>query len=150
MARLYYNEEIRGKGIRYCPYKAYPRTEPKKQKGNVGTHKIQEYETYRLEIIQGKTESKIILFEININKDEPWSEEITLSTPNDQLKNGYIISDLKFSKEAIKFKYYNSVQLRCDTKINKNCKKHLTLLFTQNRLELKFKIHLASVLFQGS
>jgi len=58
-----------------------------------------------VEIIQGKTESKIILFEININKDEPWSEEITLSTPNDQLKNGYIIliDDVLNSGKTLQF-----------------------------------------------
>ena len=33
----------------------------------------------------------ICRFEITVNKDEPWSEPISLSVPEETLKNGFII-----------------------------------------------------------
>jgi hypothetical protein len=54
MARLNYNEKIGGKGIGNRSQEAYPGTDPKQQKGNIGSDKIEENETYGLEIIQGE------------------------------------------------------------------------------------------------
>ncbi|OFZ64446.1 MAG: hypothetical protein A3D92_14555 [Bacteroidetes bacterium RIFCSPHIGHO2_02_FULL_44_7] len=43
------------------------------------------------EIIQANSDVKVHLFEIQINKSEPWSEPITLSMDRRSLKNGYIV-----------------------------------------------------------
>ena len=43
------------------------------------------------EIIQANSDVKVHLFEIQINKSEPWSEPITLSMDRQSLKNGYIV-----------------------------------------------------------
>lgn len=43
------------------------------------------------EIIQSESDQKIEVFEIKVNKDEPWSEPIGLSIPQEKLKNAYIL-----------------------------------------------------------
>jgi pyrimidine operon attenuation protein/uracil phosphoribosyltransferase len=43
------------------------------------------------EIILNHSSQKIIVFEITLNKSEPWSEPISLSVPQETLKNGYIL-----------------------------------------------------------
>jgi pyrimidine operon attenuation protein/uracil phosphoribosyltransferase len=43
------------------------------------------------EIIVKHSTQKIIVFEITVNKSEPWSETISLSVPQETLKNGYIL-----------------------------------------------------------
>ena len=42
-------------------------------------------------IIEKNSNQKITVFEINVNKIEPWSEEIKLSVSQEVLKNGYIL-----------------------------------------------------------
>lgn len=42
-------------------------------------------------IIQSESDQHIEVFEIIINKDEPWSEPIRLTIPQEKLKNGYIV-----------------------------------------------------------
>lgn len=42
-------------------------------------------------IIQANSDQQVEVFEITVNKDEPWSEPITLSIPEVELKNAYII-----------------------------------------------------------
>lgn len=42
-------------------------------------------------IMRNHTESEITVFSIKMNKSEPWSEKIQLSTPSENLKNAYII-----------------------------------------------------------
>lgn len=42
-------------------------------------------------IIQNNSDVVIHLFEININKSEPWSEGIKLSLDKEKMKNGYIV-----------------------------------------------------------
>ncbi len=43
------------------------------------------------ETISQYSDVSIDLFEISVNKEEPWTEEIGLSIPIDSLKNGYIV-----------------------------------------------------------
>ena len=43
------------------------------------------------EIILNHSSQKIIVFEISLNKSEPWSEPISLSVQQETLKNGYIL-----------------------------------------------------------
>lgn len=43
------------------------------------------------EIIKANSDQKVVVFEITVNKDEPWKEPITLSIPEVELKNAYII-----------------------------------------------------------
>ncbi|MBI1836282.1 MAG: phosphoribosyltransferase [Flavobacteriia bacterium] len=43
------------------------------------------------EIIKQNSTQEIFVFEILIDKDEPWSEKIKLSIPEEKLKNGYIL-----------------------------------------------------------
>lgn len=43
------------------------------------------------EIVQGASDLTVHLFEIHINKEEPWSEDIRLSMERSQMKNGYIV-----------------------------------------------------------
>lgn len=43
------------------------------------------------EIIRANSDLKVVTFEITLNKDEPWSEEIVLSLDKEALKGGYII-----------------------------------------------------------
>jgi pyrimidine operon attenuation protein/uracil phosphoribosyltransferase len=43
------------------------------------------------EIINQNSPQEIVVFEIDLNKDEPWSDEIKLSIPQNDLKNGYIL-----------------------------------------------------------
>lgn len=43
------------------------------------------------EIILNHSSQKIIVFEITLNKSEPWTEPISLSVPQETLKNGYIL-----------------------------------------------------------
>lgn len=42
-------------------------------------------------IIDNNSTQQIILFEMIVNKNEPWSEPIKLSIPQEELKNGYIL-----------------------------------------------------------
>lgn len=42
-------------------------------------------------ILAQNTNQLIHVIDISVNKDEPWSEPITLSVDEDSLKNGYII-----------------------------------------------------------
>lgn len=42
-------------------------------------------------VITSNSEVKVTLFDITINKSEPWSDNIKLSVTNDKLKNGYIV-----------------------------------------------------------
>lgn len=41
--------------------------------------------------IEQNSDQKIIVFEILVNKEKPWSEEIRLSIDEQELKNGYIL-----------------------------------------------------------
>lgn len=43
------------------------------------------------EIMRKHTQSEIIVFSIKVNKSEPWSEDILLSTPRKDMENAYII-----------------------------------------------------------
>lgn len=43
------------------------------------------------DIIKNNSDLEVETFEIKMNKDEPWSQEIVLSLPKETLKNGYII-----------------------------------------------------------
>ena len=43
------------------------------------------------EIINHHSDQEVFVFEIIVNKSEPWSEPIRLSVPQEQLKNGYIL-----------------------------------------------------------
>ncbi len=43
------------------------------------------------EILNSASDVTIHLFEITINKDEPWSETIQLSMAPEQMKNGFIV-----------------------------------------------------------
>ena len=43
------------------------------------------------EIISAHSDVKINLFEININKKEPWADDIHLSLDKERMKNGYIV-----------------------------------------------------------
>lgn len=43
------------------------------------------------DIIVNHSSQNIIVFEIKVNKSEPWSEPISLSVPQETLKNGYIL-----------------------------------------------------------
>ena len=43
------------------------------------------------EVIKTNGDIEVILFEITVNKEEPWSQEITLSIPQEELKKGYIV-----------------------------------------------------------
>lgn len=42
-------------------------------------------------IIRENSDLNVIVFEININKSEPWSEKIVLTEEKENLKNGYIV-----------------------------------------------------------
>jgi pyrimidine operon attenuation protein/uracil phosphoribosyltransferase len=42
-------------------------------------------------IIEKNSSQKIVVFEINVNKEKPWSEEIKISIDEKVLKNGYIL-----------------------------------------------------------
>lgn len=42
-------------------------------------------------IIDNNSSQQVILFEMIVNKNEPWSEPIKLSIPQEELKNGYIL-----------------------------------------------------------
>lgn len=42
-------------------------------------------------IMQSNSDQQIEVFEISIDKEEPWKKPITLSIEEDRLKNGYII-----------------------------------------------------------
>lgn len=42
-------------------------------------------------IIQANSNQKIELFELTVNKEQPWSEEVKLSLPAEKLKNGTIL-----------------------------------------------------------
>ena len=52
--------------------------------GSVIAHKL-------AEIIRANSEIDVVCFEITVNKDEPWSEQIYLSIDEKELKKGYII-----------------------------------------------------------
>jgi len=56
-------------------------------------------------IIESNSDIEIALFEIKLNKTEPWSEEILLSTPREEMKNGYIVlvDDVINSGKAMQF-----------------------------------------------
>lgn len=43
------------------------------------------------EIVEQHSDVKVNLFEIRINKNEPWSEAIELGTDRTRMKNGYIV-----------------------------------------------------------
>lgn len=42
-------------------------------------------------LIEKNSKQKIVVFEIKVNKEKPWSEDITLSIDEKILKNGYIL-----------------------------------------------------------
>ena len=42
-------------------------------------------------IIQGNSDLTVVVFEIKINKSEPWAEKTVLTASKDDLKNGYIV-----------------------------------------------------------
>lgn len=42
-------------------------------------------------IIRENSDLNVIIFKININKSEPWSEKIVLTEEKENLKNGYIV-----------------------------------------------------------
>lgn len=43
------------------------------------------------EVLVVNSDIKVILFEIKINKKNPWDGPITLSTPKEEMENGYIV-----------------------------------------------------------
>lgn len=43
------------------------------------------------EILEKASDLKVHLFEVTVNKDEPWSETIELSMPSEPMKNGFIV-----------------------------------------------------------
>jgi len=43
------------------------------------------------QLILKNSNQKVTLFEISVNKNEPWSEPIVLSIPQEDLKQGYIL-----------------------------------------------------------
>jgi len=43
------------------------------------------------EILKGTNGVTFHLFEVSVNKEEPWSEPIVLSIPREQMKNGFIV-----------------------------------------------------------
>lgn len=43
------------------------------------------------EIINEHSDQEIVVFEIDLNKDEPWNDEIKLSISDSELKNAYIL-----------------------------------------------------------
>lgn len=43
------------------------------------------------EIMRKHTDSEITVFSIKVNKSEPWSEAIVLSSPKEDLKDSYIV-----------------------------------------------------------
>lgn len=57
------------------------------------------------EIIQSNSDLDIKLFEINMNKSEPWSGPISLSIPKESMKNGYIVlvDDVVNSGKTLQF-----------------------------------------------
>lgn len=42
-------------------------------------------------IITQHSDQKIVVFEIKVNKEKPWSEEVLISIDEKELKNGYIL-----------------------------------------------------------
>jgi len=42
-------------------------------------------------VLQSNSDIKINLFEIKINKKSPWDDPIILSTPKEEMENGYIV-----------------------------------------------------------
>jgi pyrimidine operon attenuation protein / uracil phosphoribosyltransferase len=42
-------------------------------------------------IIEENSKQKIELFELTVNKEQPWNEEVKLSIPEEKLKNGTIL-----------------------------------------------------------
>lgn len=42
-------------------------------------------------VIQQESDQNVVLFEIKVNKDEPWKDPVQLSIPQSELKHGYII-----------------------------------------------------------
>lgn len=42
-------------------------------------------------ILKDSAEVKFHLFEVTVNKDEPWSDPMVLSIPREQMKNGFIV-----------------------------------------------------------
>lgn len=52
--------------------------------GSIIAHKL-------AEIIRANSQIDVVCFEISVNKDEPWSEKISLSIDEKDLKKGYII-----------------------------------------------------------
>lgn len=42
-------------------------------------------------ILENQLQRPIALFEVTLNKDEPWSDSVFLSLPIEDLKNGYIV-----------------------------------------------------------
>jgi len=43
------------------------------------------------DILEKASEVEIHLFEVTVNKEEPWSEPIKLSMPSESMKNGFIV-----------------------------------------------------------
>jgi pyrimidine operon attenuation protein/uracil phosphoribosyltransferase len=68
-------------------------------------------------IITENSDLKIELFEINLNKSEPWSEDITLSIPKESMKNGYIIlvDDVVNSGKTLQFALVEILQFPTKT-----------------------------------
>ena len=62
-------------------------------------------------IIQGNSNQKITSFNISLNKNEPWSEPIELSIPQNTLKHGYIllVDDVLNSKKQCNMHLLNSL-----------------------------------------
>lgn len=56
-------------------------------------------------VVSSNSDLKVNLFEITINKSEPWSEPISLSVSHETLKNGYIvlIDDVLNSGKTMQF-----------------------------------------------
>lgn len=42
-------------------------------------------------VIENHSDQKIIVFEISVNKEKPWSEEVKISIDEKELKNSYIL-----------------------------------------------------------
>lgn len=57
------------------------------------------------DIIQSNSKLPVELFEINMDKLEPWNKQTTLSIPTESMKNGYIVlvDDVVNSGKALQF-----------------------------------------------
>ena len=64
-----------------------------------------EMATELCQIIRDNSETEVVCFEIKINKDQPWSEEVSLSIPQEQLKNAviFLVDDVLNSGKTMQY-----------------------------------------------